>query len=81
MKLITATTAAFLAGVSAGGAVECAPWCDFTHDYGPYDLTYKRPGLYGYPVCGPNGNCSPYTVYSYPRPRGVHITVRRHRNR
>jgi hypothetical protein len=68
--------AAFLlAGASTAGAVECAPYCDFTHDYGPYDLTYKRPGLYAFPRCGPSGDCSPRAVYSYPR-RGVRITVR-----
>jgi len=63
-----------LAGASSAGAVECTPYCDFTHDYGPYDLTYKRPGLYAFPLCAPNGDCSPRPVYSYPR--GVRITVR-----
>lgn len=80
-KLFTATVfGLMLAGATPAAAVECAPYCDFTHDYGPYDLTWVRPGLYAYPVCGPSGNCSPYAVYSYPRHRGVRITVRRHRN-
>jgi hypothetical protein len=78
MRLIAATIAGLLlAGASPAGAqVACAPYCDFTHDYGPYDLTYIRPGLYAYPRCAPSGECSPYPVYSYPRYRGVHITVR-----
>jgi hypothetical protein len=51
---------------SAGTALaaECFPRCDYTHDYGPYDFTYIRPGLYGYPICGPRGNCLPNLVYS-----------------
>jgi hypothetical protein len=74
------------------GAIECAPYCDYTHDYGPYDLSWKRPGLYAYPVCAPNGDCAPRAVHArspvsgwpywdYWRP-GVRITVRprtRHR--
>ena len=60
----------------ASAQVECFAHCDFTHDYGPLDLTYKRPGLYGFPRCGPHGNCSPYLSYSYPRQRYVHIGVR-----
>jgi hypothetical protein len=64
-------------------AIECAPYCDYTHDYGPYDLTWKRPGLYAFPVCAPNGECAPRAVRVYspvsgwPYPyRGVRITVR-----
>jgi hypothetical protein len=34
----------------------------------PLDFTYVRPGLYGYSVCGPRGECSPHFVYS---PTGV----------
>ena len=30
---------------SPAAAIECAPYCDYTHDYGPYDLSWKRPGL------------------------------------
>src|ERR1043166_1328029 len=37
-------------------AIECAPYCDYTHDYGPYDLSWKRPGLYAFPVCAPDGD-------------------------
>ena len=75
---------------SPAAAIECAPYCDYTHDYGPYDLTWKRPGLYAFPVCAPNGECAPRAarVYSpvsgwpYWPYRGVRITVRprtRHR--
>ena len=69
----------FALSLPAAAQVDCAPYCDFTHDYGPYDLTWARPGLYAFPVCGPNGNCAPYAVHTYPRYRGVRITVRRHR--
>jgi hypothetical protein len=76
MKLAAATIAVLaLAGACPAAAQDCAPYCDFTHDYGPYDLTWSRPGLYAYPVCGPSGDCSPYAVYTYPR-RGVRILVR-----
>jgi hypothetical protein len=77
-----ATAAVATLAASSAIALDCAPYCDFTHDYGPYDLTWARPGLYAYPVCGPNGNCAPYAVHTYPRYRGVRITVRpRNRNR
>jgi hypothetical protein len=78
---------------SSALAVECAPYCDYTHDYGPYDLSWKRPGLYAFPRCAPNGECAPRAghVYSpvsgwpyvdYWPARGVRITVRpRARNR
>ncbi len=52
---------------SPAGAVECYRHCDYTHDYGPYDFTYVRPGLFGFPLCGPNGECAPYLVYSRAR--------------
>ena len=78
--------ALFLAA-SPAAAIECAPYCDFTHDYGPYDLTWKRPGRYAFPLCAPNGECAPRAahVYSpvsgwpywdYGPYRGVRITVR-----
>jgi len=51
-------------GAGTALAAECFPYCDYTHDYGPYDFTYVRPGLYGYPICGPRGNCLPNVVYS-----------------
>jgi hypothetical protein len=62
----------------AAWAIDCSPHCDYNHDYGPYDFTYVRPGLFGYPVCDRQGNCSPQLVYRYsgvPRP-GVAITIR-----
>jgi hypothetical protein len=63
-KLIAA--AALLAVLSgpASAEVGCAPNCDFTHYYGPYDYTWVRPGLYLYPRCGPTGDCSPYVISS-----------------
>ena len=78
--------ALFLVAAAPALAIECAPYCDYTHDYGPYDLSWKRPGRYAFPVCAPNGECAPRAahVYSpvsgwpwwgYPD-RGVRITVR-----
>jgi hypothetical protein len=81
-----------LLAVSPALAIECAPYCDFTHDYGPYDLSWKRPGRYAFPLCAPNGECAPraahvhspvsgWPYWEYWRP-GVRITVRpRNRNR
>jgi hypothetical protein len=70
-------------------AIECAPHCDYTHDYGPYDLTWKRPGRYAFPVCAPNGECAPHAVHVYSPVsgwpwwpyRGVRITVRPRKHR
>jgi hypothetical protein len=50
---------------SAFAQTDCTPHCDFNHYYGPSDYTYVRPGLFGYPRCGPRGNCSPNLVYGY----------------
>jgi len=57
---------------SSAVALDCAPYCDFTHDYGPYDLTWARPGLYAFPVCGPSGNCAPYAVHLSALSRRAH---------
>ena len=54
-------------GSAARAEVECFPHCDYWHDYGPYDFTYKRPGLFGYPICDVRGNCAPYLRYTYQR--------------
>ena len=73
--------------ISPAAAIDCAPYCDYTHDYGPYDLSWKRPGRYAFPLCAPNGECAPHAahVYSpvsgwpywdYWRYRGMRITVR-----
>jgi hypothetical protein len=64
----------------ASAAIDCTPHCDYVHDYGPYDFTYERPGLYGFPRCGPTGDCSPYLVYTAPRTR-IDIRLRPHRLR
>jgi hypothetical protein len=56
-----------LFGSAAWAEVDCHPHCDYWHYYGPYDFTYKRPGLFGYPVCDARGNCAPYLRYTYQR--------------
>lgn len=59
-------------------AYDCAPHCDYVHDYGPYDFSWVSPGLVGYPVCDREGNCSPNLVYrrfGHLRP-GIRIRVR-----
>ena len=74
--LMTAMLALFCIGMRSAPAAECYPYCDFTHYYGPFDFTYVRPGLYGYPICGPRGYCSPNLVYSTSGFRRGTITVR-----
>jgi len=54
-----------LLGSASALAAECYPHCDYVHDYGPYDFTYIRDGLYAYPVCNWRGNCSPHYAYLY----------------
>ena len=54
----------WLCGAGGALAVECFPYCDYVHNYGPYDFTYVRPGLYGYPLCNVRGECLPNLVYS-----------------
>ncbi len=63
-------------GTRSAAAAECYPHCDYVHFYGPYDFTYIRPGLFGYPLCGPRGECSPYLAYAPSRFRNGRITVR-----
>jgi hypothetical protein len=76
MLRIFFVTAVSFAWLGVASAQDCNPYCDYTHDYGPYDFTYVRPGLYGYPICGPDGSCSPRLAYSYSGfPRG-RITIR-----
>jgi hypothetical protein len=53
-----------LCGAGTALAAECFPYCDYVHNYGPYDFTYVRPGLYGYPLCNARGNCLPNLAYS-----------------
>ncbi len=75
-RLIVAAVAAVFALASGPAAAEvgCVPYCDFTHDYGPYDYTWVRPGLYLYPRCSPSGDCSPHLIRSS-RYRGS-VTIR-----
>jgi hypothetical protein len=54
----------------------CAPSCDKWHYYGPYDFSYIRPGLLGYPVCDRLGNCAPHLVYTHPDWRRITIIPR-----
>ncbi len=65
-------------GSGIAWATECSPHCDYVHDYGPYDFSYVRPGLAGYPVCDWRGNCAPHIVYYQAGRRrpGVRIIIR-----
>jgi hypothetical protein len=70
--LATALWGLLILGWSPASArIDCTPHCDYVHDYGPYDFTYIRPGLYGLPRCGPTGDCSPDLVYSPTRTRVI----------
>jgi hypothetical protein len=71
-----ASLAALLIATATAAAAECYPNCDYNHYYGPYDFAYVRPGLYGYPICGPRGDCSPYLGYSYSVPPRGRIEIR-----
>jgi hypothetical protein len=80
-SVLRLSAAAFAVFVSLGAppvrAAECYPHCDYNHYYGPHDFTYVQPGLYGYPRCGPLGNCSPYLDYAVSGPRrGPQIYIR-----
>jgi hypothetical protein len=70
-----ASVAFLLAGTSALAQQACSPHCDYTHYYGPFDFTYARPGLFGHPHCGPQGDCNPHLRYATGLLRPV-ITVR-----
>ena len=63
-----------LSGSAAGAVEQCFPVCDYYHYYGPQDFTYVRPGLFGFPRCGPSGECAPTLVY--PIRRQARITIR-----
>ena len=65
----------FLLGSDAALAQSCTTHCDYWHYYGPYDFSYVRPGLLGYPICDRQGNCAPHLVYTSPGRSGVTITV------
>ncbi len=61
-RLVAAAVIALMAGLAASPAaarVDCSPYCDFIHDYGPYDLSWQRPGLTCYPRCDRYGKCAP----------------------
>lgn len=66
-----------LAGAAVPAAAEdCGTVCDYWHYYGPYDFTYISPGLFAYPRCDRQGNCSPHLSYFYSNRRYGRITVR-----
>jgi hypothetical protein len=73
---VVALLAFFCLETPAVSAAECFPYCDYTHYYGPFDFTYVQPGLFGYPRCGPQGNCSPQLLMSTTGVRRGRITVR-----
>ena len=66
----------FLLGSAAASAEDCSPHCDYWHYYGPYDFSYIRPGMFGYPICDRQGSCSPHLIYTYPGHRYGRVTVR-----
>jgi hypothetical protein len=74
--LASAILGFFLVGSDVVLAEDCAPHCDYWHNYGPYDFSYIRPGMFGYPICDRQGNCSPYLVYTYQGRRYGRITIR-----
>jgi hypothetical protein len=77
LRVLAATFVFTAMGSAAASAQDCAPICDWFHDYGPYDFSYVYPGLVGIPVCDRAGNCSPHLVYKYTGSRpDVTITIR-----
>jgi hypothetical protein len=70
-----ASVSLFLFGSGTALAEDCSPHCDYWHSYGPYDFSYIRPGLLGYPICDRRGNCSPHLVYTYSGQRHARITI------
>jgi len=65
-----------LFGSERASAEYCGSVCNYWHDYGPYDLSWVRPGLAGYPRCDRYGNCGPYLAYTAPPRRYGRITIR-----
>jgi hypothetical protein len=64
-RFVLTLLGSFAAGTGAALAEqECFPHCDYTHYYGPLDFSYREPGLFGYPRCGPQGDCSPHLAYT-----------------
>jgi hypothetical protein len=75
--LATSSCLLFLLGAEdARAADDCSPHCDFWHYYGPYDFSYIRPGLLGYPICDRQGDCAPHLVYTHPGTARIRIIVR-----
>ena len=76
MKLFAIAVLSFFFFGSEVVLADCSERCDHYHDYGPYDFSYIRPGLLGWPVCDRQGNCSPYLIYTHPGYQRGQITVR-----
>jgi hypothetical protein len=75
-QLAPAVLGLILLQSASAWAYDCSPHCDYVHDYGPYDFTYVRPGLFGYPVCDRRGDCAPHLVYQYGRTPWGDVTIR-----
>jgi hypothetical protein len=65
-----------LLSLGSAASADCYPYCNYIQDYGPYDYTYIRPGLFAFPICDYRGNCLPHRVYVYSRRPIGQITVR-----
>ena len=77
LSAIAAATALFATFISAQAvAGDCSPHCAWYHDYGPYNFSYIRPGLFGFPICDRHGDCSPYLVYVLNGHKIGSITIR-----
>ncbi|HTV36518.1 MAG TPA: hypothetical protein VMF12_08805 [Xanthobacteraceae bacterium] len=79
LKILPPAVLCFLVSASAVAFAydDCAPHCDYVHDYGPYDYSWVAPGLAGFPICDRQGNCAPHLVYrrfGHPWPE-ITITV------
>ena len=46
------------------GRSRSTAWRSSPRPYGPFDFTYAGPGLFGYPHCEPQGDCSPHLTYT-----------------
>jgi hypothetical protein len=73
--LAAANLGLLLLGSGTVFAEECSPHCDYWHNYGPYDFSYIRPGLIGYPICDQRGNCSPNLIYIYSDHQHGRVTI------
>jgi hypothetical protein len=76
LKLLAVAVLSFLIfGSGTVLAEDCSPHCDYWHYYGPSDFSYIQPGLFGYPICDRQGNCSPRLVYTNSGRQHGRITI------